>query len=209
MDTTSPYSVSVNGLAAGTHTLAAIATDNAGAKATNTISIVVNAPPTVSITSPTAGQTFAAPASIAIEASASDSDGTIARVEFFNGAIRLGEDTISPYHFNWNTLAAGSYSVTARATDDRGASNDSGAIVFEVTNSPPKAVVLVNLTLDGATPTFLFLTETGRSYTVESASILNATNWQTLTNLTGTGTNATITDPAATTSQRFYRVRAE
>src|SRR6266566_983233 len=52
--------------------------------------------PTVSITSPANGATFTAPASIPITASASESGGSISKVEFFNGATLLGTATSSP-----------------------------------------------------------------------------------------------------------------
>src|SRR5689334_3883969 len=44
-----------------------------------------NRAPTVSLTSPTAGQTFTAPATVNFAATASDPDGTVARVDFLNG----------------------------------------------------------------------------------------------------------------------------
>lgn len=53
--------------------------------------------PTVSITSPTNGTVFAAVANITINATASDPDGTITKVEFFQGSTKLGESTTSPY----------------------------------------------------------------------------------------------------------------
>src|SRR5438034_1226724 len=90
IDTSSPYSASANNLAAGPYTLSAVAIDNLGAMATNSVNIVVDAPPTVTITSPTNSATFAAPADIRITATASDSDGSISKVEFFEGFIRLG-----------------------------------------------------------------------------------------------------------------------
>ena len=51
----------------------------------------VNQPPTATITSPSAGATFTAPATVAIAASAADSDGTVAKVDFFNGTTLLGQ----------------------------------------------------------------------------------------------------------------------
>ena len=42
------------------------------------------------------------------------------RVQFFNGATLLGEDTTAPYTSQWNTGAAGTYTLTARATDNSG-----------------------------------------------------------------------------------------
>src|SRR5207247_1189939 len=104
----SPYLASVNDLAAGPYTLSAVATDNLGATATNSVNIVVDAPPTVTITSPTNSATFTAPADITITATASDSDGTISKVEFFEGVIRLGETTNTPYSTVWSNVVSGS-----------------------------------------------------------------------------------------------------
>jgi hypothetical protein len=87
----------------------------------------------VSLTSPANGATFTAPAKISLAASAADSDGTVTRVEFFNGATRLGEDTTTPYTFRWNIGAAGSYTLTARATDNAGAATTSSPVAITVT----------------------------------------------------------------------------
>ena len=47
--TSSPYSVTVSNLAAGSHTFSAIASDNAGAKATNSISVTVVTPVAITL----------------------------------------------------------------------------------------------------------------------------------------------------------------
>jgi len=128
-DTTSPYSVSWSGAAAGSYILKAVATDNGGATKESTTRTVTftsstpppsNQPPSVSLTAPLAGATFNAPASITMTATASDADGTIARVEFYNGTIRLGTDTTSPYSFSWTGVVAGSYALKAVAYDNAG-----------------------------------------------------------------------------------------
>jgi endoglucanase len=91
-----------------------------------------NRAPTVSLTSPTAGQTDTAPATVNFAATASDPDGTIARVEFLNGSTVLGSDTSSPYTFSWTNVAAGSYSVSARAVDNAGATTATTPIAIRV-----------------------------------------------------------------------------
>ncbi|MEO7600112.1 MAG: DNRLRE domain-containing protein [Opitutus sp.] len=91
-----------------------------------------NVLPTVSITSPAAGATFNAPASITIDATAADSDGTVTQVAFYQGASLLGTDTTSPYSFTWSGVAAGSYSLTAKATDNVGGIQTSTAIPVTV-----------------------------------------------------------------------------
>jgi hypothetical protein len=91
-----------------------------------------NALPTVVLTSPADGARFTSPAKMKLTATASDSDGTIVRVEFFNGASRIGEDTTAPYSLNWNVGAAGIYTVTARATDNAGGTKTSAPAVVTV-----------------------------------------------------------------------------
>ncbi len=208
-DTNSPYSVPVNNLTAGIYTLTAVATDNRGATATNSVSLIVNSLPTISITSPTNGAIFLAPANIAIAVTANDSDGTVTNVEFFQGATKLGQDTNSPFTFAWNGVTAGIYTLTARATDNRGAMTTSASINISVTNSPPSPVTLVNPQLGVGGFTFSFLTTTGQTYHVEFNSLLGTTNWQALTNFVGNGSTAIITDPDTGAMQRFYRVGAQ
>jgi hypothetical protein len=95
-----------------------------------------NPPPTVAITSPANNASFTAPASIAIAANASDTNGgTVTKVEFFQGSTLLGEDTSAPYTFTWSNVAAGNYTLTARATDNGGAATTS-AQVSVIVNGP-------------------------------------------------------------------------
>ncbi|MBX9851252.1 MAG: right-handed parallel beta-helix repeat-containing protein, partial [Cytophagaceae bacterium] len=57
----------------------------------------VNQAPTVSITTPS--NNTLAPATINITASASDADGTVTKVDFYNGATLLNSDAAAPYSF--------------------------------------------------------------------------------------------------------------
>jgi RHS repeat-associated protein len=79
-----------------------------------------NLAPTVALTAPAANTSFVAPAAVTLSATADDSDGTVAKVEFFNGTTLVGTATQAPYTFAWNAVAAGSYAITAIATDDLG-----------------------------------------------------------------------------------------
>ncbi|MEZ5276850.1 MAG: Ig-like domain-containing protein [Opitutaceae bacterium] len=138
-DTTSPFSFSWINPPIGDHDLQAVATDNQGASNTSTLVpvSVQNTPPAVSISSPSAGATFPEPATIAIQANASDGNGTIASVAFFQGSTLLGTDTSAPYEFDWTGMALGDYSLSAVATDNLGASTTSPAIQVSVVNSLP------------------------------------------------------------------------
>lgn len=107
----------------------------------------VNQPPTVGLTAPTAGQTFTAPATVAIAANAADTDGTVAKVDFYQGATLLGTDTSSPYTYSWQNVAAGSYSITAKATDNQGAATTSAPVGITVMPDSTPALVVSPLSL--------------------------------------------------------------
>jgi len=100
--------------------------------ATVTISDNDTNAPTVSITSPANGARFSTPVNITINANASDSDGSVSKVEFFSNNNKLGEVTSSPYSFVWNDVAVGGYNLTAKATDNQGASTTSSPVSITV-----------------------------------------------------------------------------
>ena len=97
-----------------------------------------NLPPTASITSPANNATFTAPASITINANAADSDGSVAKVEFYNGTTKLGEDATSGYSFSWTGVQAGTYNLTVKSIDNVGAVTTS-SVVTVVVSSPGSA----------------------------------------------------------------------
>ena len=106
------------------------------------VSIQSNSPPTVALTQPANGATFTAPATINLTATATDTDGTVTKVEFFNGPTKLGEDTSAPYGYTWGGVTAGTYTLTARATDNLAAtttSTPSTITVNTTNNTPPSA----------------------------------------------------------------------
>jgi YD repeat-containing protein len=94
--------------------------------------VPVTLTPMVSISSPTNNAAFAALSNISITATASDSDGTISKVEFFEGSTKLGESLSSPYSYTWNSAAVGSYVLTAKATDNFGGVTTSTAMNISV-----------------------------------------------------------------------------
>ncbi|WPR73553.1 Ig-like domain-containing protein [Algoriphagus sp. NG3] len=148
-DTSSPYSFNWADLPVGSFSLTAKATDNKGTTAVSSvvnINVVgkANVAPSVSITSPKSGEQFIQGDNISITADASDSDGTVTRVDFYNGSTMLGTDTSSPYSFNWEDLPVGSFSLTAKATDNKGAVTVSSAVninVVEKANVAPKVSI--------------------------------------------------------------------
>lgn len=109
-----------------------------------------NLSPSVSLSTPVPDSSFVEGEIIALAASASDPDGSVASVQFFAGSSLLGEDMQPPFSIEWSGAPVGEHSLTARVFDDEGASSVSAPVVVEVLsdNAPPS----VSLTepLDGA-----------------------------------------------------------
>lgn len=104
---------------------------------------VVNQHPIVAVTAPSGGATIVQGTSTPVTATASDPDGTVTSVQFFDGVTSLGSDNSSPYSVTWVPGTTGTHSLTARATDNGGATTTSAAV--SVTVVPPGA--------DGTPPT--------------------------------------------------------
>lgn len=105
--------------------------NNSSAQKTQTPSCI-NQPPVISITSPVTGAFFNAGATIIVQAHASDADGTIAKVTFYENGNKLGEDTTAPYIYTGVGVEAGNYVLTAKATDNAGATACSGTVIINV-----------------------------------------------------------------------------
>lgn len=141
-----PYALAWNAIAAGTHVVTAVATDDKGASTTAapvSFTVAANQPPSVALTSPADGHKLAAPASVTLAASAQDADGAIAKVEFYNGGTLLGTASQAPFSYAWRDVAAGSYSLTAVATDDKGAVATSSAATITVSPAQAQGVFYI------------------------------------------------------------------
>jgi RHS repeat-associated protein len=120
---------------AGTYVLRLSASDgelSASSTTTVTVTSAANIPPSVSISSPANGSNALAGHPVTISASASDSDGTVTKVEFYVNGSKIGEKTSSPFNFVWSGGAVGTYSLTAVATDNENASTTSAAVTLHV-----------------------------------------------------------------------------
>ncbi|MBS1807122.1 MAG: glycoside hydrolase [Acidobacteria bacterium] len=100
-----------------------------------TSEVINDVPPAVSIVGVSNGSLFAAQSNIRLDAVASDADGSIAKVEFFDGTTKLGEAAAAPYSLTLNSLPSGSHQFIARATDNKGKAVSSAPIRSIVTNA--------------------------------------------------------------------------
>lgn len=123
-DTEYPYSVQWTPTSTGQYSIFARATDNLGNttdSASASVNVVKGAAPTVVITTPATASSYTAGTAITIGGSAADSDGTVTKVQFFvNGVAYGAPSTIAPYSVVWTPAAAGTYVLSAQATDDSG-----------------------------------------------------------------------------------------
>jgi VCBS repeat-containing protein len=144
---TNQTSAQMTGLQSGqTYFFAVTARDSLGMESlpSNEISyqVPVSTPPTIALTSPSAGATYTAPAIINLTAVVTANGHTITKIQFYSGATLLGEVAASPYSFTWNSVSAGSYSLTARLVYDAGSTLDSApanALVTTPVNATPVA----------------------------------------------------------------------
>ncbi len=91
-----------------------------------------NPAPIVSLTAPANESIFTAPSNVELTATASDPNGTISKVDFFEGNSLLFSDTEAPYAYQWTNTPSGPHVVKARATDNEGSATFSDSIVFYV-----------------------------------------------------------------------------
>ena len=109
-----------------------------------------NLAPAVSLTSPTASQQFTPPASIRIIANAADSDGSISKIEFLANGALIATEATAPYDWTWSNVAGGTYTITAKAFDNSGATTTSSAVTVIVGTAPtqPFSLSLINADSD-------------------------------------------------------------
>ncbi len=110
----------------------------AGSVTSSNATLLVLSGPNVWMTLPTNGASFAAGAAIELAAAASDAQGTVTQVQFFQGGTNLlGIATNAPqYTVRWSNVPSGNYTLSARATDNYGLSSTSPPVSIVVTNSP-------------------------------------------------------------------------
>jgi hypothetical protein len=171
----------------------------------------VNAPPTVTVAaSPTA---LEAGGNVTLTATASDPDGSVARVEFYAGTVLLGKDRSVPYGLTWRKVPAGQHVITAVAYDNRGVATRSSPVTVTVSAAPAGTQTQVVATLpmvqalgpgyDGAFEIFL-TGQAGDVYDVWYSSDLR--NWALLVSVLNADGAVTVSDYATGSSQaRFYR----
>ena len=199
-----PFIFTANNLAAGAYALTAAATA-AGISATSSVvNLTVDVPPVVNITNPLNNAVLSAPANINIQASASDSDGTVASLQLFVGTNKLSSLNAPPFAGVTNSLAAGTYTLSAIASDNNGIKTTNTVSVTVVT---PVVVSLGGTVKSSGTNfQFSYSANVGLTYVIERATDLALANWVRLATNTAAGNPVVFVDTRATNEPAFYRV---
>jgi hypothetical protein len=144
VDNTTPFTASYTGTVVGPHTVTAVAKDNEGnlsvANPIATLTVGPNQAPTAIVSVPASSVLGDA---ITISASATDVDGSVASVQFFVGGVSIGTDNLAPYTVSYTPSALGTYSITAKATDNKGLQGAASvAVSHQVKNNVPPTVTI-------------------------------------------------------------------
>ncbi len=153
VDTTAPYAVEL-GLPTGPTSLdlRVVARDTGGRTAEDlvTIDVLLNQPPTLTLTAPTEGSTFFSGDLIEILADASDPDGSVVDVAFSVNGVLRSTDTTAPYRGStFATESEPTVVIEAVATDDLGATVSDQLTVMVIPD--PLPVVTILQPAEGAT----------------------------------------------------------
>jgi hypothetical protein len=130
-----PFQFSYTFQAIGNYQIQAKVIDQAGNSAQSPlVSVIVQTSlsPEVALTSPENNKLFAANSDVVLTATATDLDGTVAKLEFFNGTLKIGESLTAPYSMTWTKVPAGTYTLTAKATDNTGMTAVSAPVSIQV-----------------------------------------------------------------------------
>jgi Bacterial Ig domain len=161
----------------------------------------VAVPPTVSISSPSSGAVFAAPANVLIRANASVTGGSVTNVTFRQGSTVLGSATASPFSITASNLAAGPYSLTAVATA-AGLSTTSSVVNITVIN--PVAVTISSPQLLNNQFIFSYSADPGLTYVLQDSPDLF--NWSPVSTNVAATDPVSVTNPLVPIGTLYYRV---
>jgi glucose/arabinose dehydrogenase len=172
----------------------------------------VNAP-MVALTAPANNSTGTTGTPIALSASASDSDGGVANVQFFDGSAPIGAaDTSAPYSVSWTPSSAGTHTLTARATDTCGISTTSAAVTVTISagsgdTQPPTVAFTAPASSADNLPDSLQITANAAD-NVGVASVEFQVDGVTLVTDTSSPYAATVDTTLYASGQHVLRVRA-
>ncbi|MDR0799175.1 MAG: T9SS type A sorting domain-containing protein [Dysgonamonadaceae bacterium] len=128
------YTYTYSNAQENTYEIYAIATDNSGITAnSDMVTITVgNISPVLYLTDPKDNDIYFIGDYVTLVATATDKDGSVAKVDFYLNDKLVQSKANSPYSYWTNTLNAGQYTVKAIATDNQGKQSKPATAQFQV-----------------------------------------------------------------------------
>jgi len=168
-----------------------------------------NLRPPVRITDPADAMNLVitnAPATLQINAAASDYDGSVAKVEFYASGTKLGETNASPFSVLWTHVTSGTWQLTAVATDNGGATTVSAPVTITATVTLPPTPIRLSFVNEAGNLVLSWPTSV-TALSLQSAPNLAAPiPWESVTNpVTVSNGQFLVTLPPAG-AQRFFRL---
>ncbi|TCI84892.1 Ig-like domain-containing protein [Tenacibaculum sp. M341] len=136
--TTAPYEFPYRTAPAGNRTIRIVAFDDKGKTTEKSVRILVennNIPPSLTITFPKNNQKYALGQNVYMLANPSDSDGSISKVEFYDGAQLIHSRTVAPYAFSYRTAPAGNRTIKIVAFDNQGKTTEKSVRILVGNNN--------------------------------------------------------------------------
>jgi hypothetical protein len=188
------------------------------------VTVVANEVPTVALALPRNGQRLV-PGAIDLLATASDGDGSIARVDFYAGTTLVGSATARPYAATWTNASVGTFTLTASAVDNAGAVVRSDAATITVApitlsiDSPtesasiPQDFALVRGTFNapenaGVTVNGIVAASDGTNFFVNRVPLSDGTNTIEVVVTTETGATTSTSIAVTRTAAGVFRIEA-
>ena len=142
-----PYQFTWTSPTAGTQSLIAKAYDvqgKVGVSAAVGITVTGHSPPTVNLAAPVTNSTYTAPANVPLSANAIATGAAISKVEYLANGTLVATSTAAPFTSTWSGAGAGTYVLTAKATDSLGVSATSATVNIVINSNQSPQVALTS-----------------------------------------------------------------
>ncbi len=98
--------------------------------------------PTVTFTSPATNDVFLTTSTIPFVVSATSPNGTISRIDFYDGANMVHQEYVAPYEFTLSNLTEGKHTIKAIVTDNAGKTSETSIVLkINVPQGPFKGTI--------------------------------------------------------------------
>lgn len=168
-----------------------------------------NLRPVVSITNPADAINLVistVPASLQISATASDYDGTVAKVEFYASGTKLGETNASPFRVLWTNITSGTWQLTAVATDNGSATTISAPVTITTSVTIPPAPIRLSIVSTGGNLVSSWPASATALSLQSVPSLIAPISWESVTNLVVVSKDQFVVTLPPADAQRFFRL---